>query len=156
VEKEAPCGRLRVDAVGDALEMYLLGFKFIDQVYQSFHAAPEPILPGHKGVGFAQLGQSLIESRTPDLRAAEFVGENAFASCFLERVQLHFEILVMGGHSGVSDRATFSESQIPAKAGDGTQHRHNNRQTTVREPLPACCCACRTLIAPPSLTINKL
>jgi hypothetical protein len=67
--------------------------------------APEPIqFPDHKDVGFAQLGQSLIQSRTPDLRAAEFVGENAFASCFLERVQLHFEILVMGGHSGVPIR----------------------------------------------------
>ena len=32
MEKEAPCGRLRVDAVGDALEMDLLGFKFIHQV----------------------------------------------------------------------------------------------------------------------------
>jgi hypothetical protein len=74
VEKEAPCRRLRVDAVGDALEMYLPGFKVIDQVYQSFNAAPEPIqFPHRKGVGFAQLGQSLIESRTPDLRAAEFV-----------------------------------------------------------------------------------
>ena len=71
MEKEAPCGRLRVDAIGDALEMQLLGFKFIDQVHQSFHAAPEPIqFPDHEGIGLAQLGQSLIQSRTFDLRAA--------------------------------------------------------------------------------------
>ena len=53
VEKEAPCGRLGIDAVSDTLEMYLLGFKFIDQVHQSFHAAPEPIqFPDHEGVGW--------------------------------------------------------------------------------------------------------
>ena len=40
------------------MEMDLLGFKFIDQVDQSFHAAPEPIqFPYHEGVGLAQLGQ---------------------------------------------------------------------------------------------------
>jgi hypothetical protein len=87
-----------------ALEMHLLGFEFIDQVHQSFHAAPEPIqLPDHKGIGLAQLGQRLFQPGTFDLRSAEFVGENPFASYFLERVQLHFQILVMGRHSGVSD-----------------------------------------------------
>ena len=44
-----------------------------------------------------------METGTFDLRAAEFVGENALAACFLERVQLHFQILVMGRHSGVSN-----------------------------------------------------
>jgi hypothetical protein len=47
MEEEAPCGRLRVHAVGDALEMHLLGFKFINQIHQSFHAASEPIQSNH-------------------------------------------------------------------------------------------------------------
>jgi hypothetical protein len=48
VKKEAPCGRLGVHAVGDALEMHLLGFKFVNQIHQSLHAAPEPIqFPDH-------------------------------------------------------------------------------------------------------------
>jgi hypothetical protein len=49
------------DTPGDALEMHLLGFKFVDQIHQSFHAAPEPIqFPDHKGIGFAQVGQRLF------------------------------------------------------------------------------------------------
>jgi hypothetical protein len=43
MKEEAAGGRLRVDAVGNALEMYLLGFKFIYQVHQSFNAAPEAV-----------------------------------------------------------------------------------------------------------------
>jgi hypothetical protein len=42
--KEKPARRrFGVDAVGDTLEMDLLGFKFIDQIDQPFHAATEPI-----------------------------------------------------------------------------------------------------------------
>ena len=94
-----------------ALEMHPLGLKFIEQVHQAFHAAPEPIqFPDHEGVGFAQLGQRLFQPGRFDLRAAEFVGENALASCFLERVQLHFQTLIMGRYPGVSDpqRLKFS------------------------------------------------
>jgi hypothetical protein len=72
VEKEAPCGRLRVDPVCDALKMHLLGFKFFDEVHQSFHAAPEAIqLPDHEGIGLAQLGQRAFQPRTFDMRTAE-------------------------------------------------------------------------------------
>jgi hypothetical protein len=61
VKEEAPGGRLRIDAVGDALEMHLLGFELVNQVHQSFHVAPEPIqFPDHKGIGFAQVGQRLF------------------------------------------------------------------------------------------------
>jgi hypothetical protein len=57
VEKETPCGRLLVNAVGDALEMHLLSFKFIDQIHQTFHAAPEATqLPDHEGIRLAQVG----------------------------------------------------------------------------------------------------
>ena len=76
VKEKEPCGRLCVDAVGDALEMDLLDFKFVSQVHQSFHTASEPIqFPDHEGIGFVQLRQCL-SSRTSDLRAAEFVREN--------------------------------------------------------------------------------
>jgi hypothetical protein len=54
---------------------------------------------GLRAIGIAHL----FQPRTFDLRAAEFVGENALAPCFLERVPLHFQILVMARHSGVSD-----------------------------------------------------
>ena len=41
--------------------MHLLGFQFVNQVHQSFHAAPEPIqFPDHKGIGFAQVRQRLF------------------------------------------------------------------------------------------------
>jgi hypothetical protein len=104
MEKESPGGRLRVDAVGDALEMHLLVFQFIDQVHQCFYAAPEPVqFPDHEGIGLAQLGQRVFQPWAFDLRTAEFVGENALAACFLERLQLHFKILLIGRHSGVSD-----------------------------------------------------
>jgi hypothetical protein len=59
VKEEAPGGRFRVDAVGDALEMHLLGFKFVDEVHQSFYAAPKAI-QFHKGIGFAQVGERLF------------------------------------------------------------------------------------------------
>jgi hypothetical protein len=63
--------------------MHLLEFEFIDQIHQSFHPAPEPIqFPDHEGIGFAQLGQRFFQPGAFDLRAGEFVGENALASCF--------------------------------------------------------------------------
>jgi hypothetical protein len=69
MKEEAPCGRLRVDTVGYALEMHLLGFQFVNQIHQSFHAAPEPVqFPDHEGIGFAQVGQRALLG--PDGRPA--------------------------------------------------------------------------------------
>ena len=41
--------------------MHLPGFKFVDQIRQSLHAAPEPIqFPHYEGVGLAQVSQRLL------------------------------------------------------------------------------------------------
>ena len=42
------------------LEMRLPGFEFVNQIHQSFLAAPEPVqFPDHKGIGLAQVGERL-------------------------------------------------------------------------------------------------
>ena len=58
------------------------GLQFVNQIHQSFHAAPEPSSSRPKGIGLAQVGQRLLP-RTFDLRAAKFIGEDALASCLL-------------------------------------------------------------------------
>jgi hypothetical protein len=51
----------------------------------------------------AGLPDPMAQARAFDLCAAEFVGEDALASGLVERVELHFEILVTGRDSGVSN-----------------------------------------------------
>ena len=60
-KEEAPGGRLRVDAVGDTLKMHFPSFEFVNQVHQSFHAAPETIqFPDLQDIGFAQVRQRFL------------------------------------------------------------------------------------------------
>ena len=64
MKKEAPGRCFSVNAVGDALEMHLLGLKFIYEVDQSFHAAPEPIQsPDNEGIAFGGLFDSMTLTR---------------------------------------------------------------------------------------------
>ena len=106
-----PRRRFGVDAVSQASKMNALALHLINQINQSFDATTEPIqLPNDEGIGFTQVGKGLFKPGATGLDAAEFVGENAFATRFLERVELQRQILVFARHSGVADQHALNFS----------------------------------------------
>jgi hypothetical protein len=65
------------------------------------------------------------------LGAAEFVAENAFATRFLERVELQRQILVFARHSGVADQHALNFS-LSHQVLD-THLKHDETRTTIQE-----------------------
>src|SRR6516162_3551351 len=77
------------------------------------------------------VGKGLFKPGATGLDDAEFVGENAFATRFLERVELQRQILVFARHSGVANQHALNFS-LSHQVLD-THLKHDETRTTIQE-----------------------
>ena len=95
-----------------------IGLSICKTSIEAHGGLPQRIVPIELRQGFMTAGVIPRPHPPRDLTAsfrstwgpAEFVREDALASCLVERVQLQFQILVTGRHPGVSDSHALSFS----------------------------------------------
>ncbi len=85
--------------------MHALLFKLHDQVHKVLDAATEPVeFPNDKRVAFAEDIPGLSQSGALGPAAADLVLKDFLAASFGERLDLEFEVLILGGDASVADQ----------------------------------------------------
>lgn len=104
MEGEFPLCGGRIDAFGQGDEVHAFLFEGLHLRDQVFQRAAKPVQsPDYERVALSELLQAPLKLGTRVGRAADLFLIDFFATGFLELVELEVEVLVAGGHPGVTD-----------------------------------------------------
>lgn len=110
IQKHAALRCGAVQLLGEASESHSLFGEFVDESYEVFETAAQPVEPPHDhGVAGAQGFEHPVEFGTACLRTAGVIYVDPFASGLLQRVGLEVGLLVDGADPGVSDVHGFND-----------------------------------------------
>jgi hypothetical protein len=97
VEEESPCGRTRVNRVGETYKVDAFLFELAHEIDELFHASSEAVkFPHNETVTISKFVERPLKTRTVGNFSAQSVIEDNVTSRLCQRFSLNVEVLVLG------------------------------------------------------------